>query len=59
MTGAPHFYDAGHESIKRVDWDVQFETFAKWAKERDVEVLNLSKPTAATRLKWDSIENWM
>lgn len=58
ITGAPHFYDPGHESIKRVDWDVQFETFAKWAKERDVRVLNLSDPTAATRLEQGNLENW-
>lgn len=59
ITGAPHFYDPGHESIKRVDWDVQFKTFSDWARERGVRVLNLSEPTAATRLERDSLENWM
>lgn len=56
----PHFYDprfhfTGHAEL----WDEHFGIFAEWARERGVEVVNLSIPTKCTSLQWgDYREYW-
>lgn len=48
----PHFYDPRHHFTGYSGmWDEHFGDFAKWAKERGTEVINLSIPTKSKMLE--------
>ena len=61
LTGAPHFYDPEPEQpFKRMEiWDRQFGAFAKYLEGRGKRVINLSKPTMATRVPVGDWTEWV
>lgn len=59
LSKIPHFYDArNHKGEYAESWDKDFGSYATWASENGMEVVNLSVPTMSTTLIRSDLRGW-